>query len=200
MLAPAETTRGSAVMVLKPLQETCIPREEVRSGTISAVDFAARLEQVVADPGTYADYGDPSRFFSLTYPTSGMKRLLTSLFGRLSDQALPGAENPVLRFQTSFGGGKTHGLIAAYHVGRGFRPGPEFFDSGFDESRPTRSGELSALNWDLSPGKSSRSPMPHARLPVPERSRRCWPVDRLWSSSMKLPSTYEPYRHQRPTK
>jgi hypothetical protein len=74
-----------------------------------------------------------------------MKRLLTSLFGRLSDQALPGAENPVLRFQTSFGGGKTHGLIAAYHVARGFRPGPEFFDSGFDESLIPTNTQVSAV-------------------------------------------------------
>jgi len=132
-------------MSLRPLQQTCVPRDDVRSGTVSAVDFAARLEQVVADPGAYADYGDPARFFSLTYPTSGMKRLLTGVFGRLSGQALPGAENPVLRFQTSFGGGKTHGLIAAYHVARGFRPGPEFFDPGLDESKIPADTQVSAV-------------------------------------------------------
>ena len=85
-------------MALKPLQETCVPREDVKSGTVSAVDFAARLEQVVADPGAYADYGDPARFFSLTYPTSGTKRLLTGVFGRLSAQALPGAMGATLLY------------------------------------------------------------------------------------------------------
>ncbi len=70
-------------MSLKPLQQTCVPRDDVRSGTVSAVDFAARLEQVVAAPDAYADYGDPVRFFSLTYPTSRMRRLLTGIFGRL---------------------------------------------------------------------------------------------------------------------
>ena len=118
---------------LQSILKTCQPREDVRAGQFAAADFAARLEQVVSDPGSYEDYGDPGRFFSITHPTGGMKRLLTGVFGRLSDQDVPGAENPVVRFQTSFGGGKTHGLIAAYHVARGFRPGADFFEAGFDE-------------------------------------------------------------------
>ena len=69
--------------VTKAAPTDLVPRDDVRSGTVSAVDFAARLEQVVADPDAYADYGDPVRFFSLTYPTSGMTRLLTGVFGRL---------------------------------------------------------------------------------------------------------------------
>ena len=117
---------------LKPIVQTCQPRKDVLAGHFAAADFAARLEQVVSDPEGYADYGDPAKFFALTYPTGGMKRLLTGVFGRLSAQDVPGAENPVVRFQTSFGGGKTHGLIAAYHVATGFRPAAEFFDDGFD--------------------------------------------------------------------
>jgi len=120
------------IVELKSIVKTCQPRKDVLGGHFAAADFAARLEQVVSDPAGYADYGDPSTFFALTYPTAGMKRLLTGIFGRLSAQDVPGAENPVVRFQTSFGGGKTHGLIAAYHVAKGFRPGPEFFDDGFD--------------------------------------------------------------------
>ncbi len=137
---------------LKPLIETCVPRDDVRSGNFAAVDFAARLEQVVTDPGSYADYGLPERFFSLTYPTNGMKRLLTGVFGRLSGQDVAGAENPVLRFQTSFGGGKTHGLIAAYHVARGYRPGPEFFDALFDEELlPADMGVSAVVGEQLDP-------------------------------------------------
>ena len=139
-------------MTLEPLHETCVPRADVKAGTVSAIDFAARLEQVVADPDTYADYGDPVRFFSLTHPTSGMKRLLTSVFGRLSEQDVPGAENPILRFQTSFGGGKTHGLIAAYHVARGYRPGSDFFDPGLDESLiPTDTQVAAVVGEQLDP-------------------------------------------------
>lgn len=93
-------------MSLKPLTQACTPRADVLAGQFAAADFAARLEQVVSDPKGYADYGDPTRFFALTYPTGGMKRLLTGVFGRLSGQDVPGAENPVVRFQTSFGGGK----------------------------------------------------------------------------------------------
>ena len=122
-------------MDLKPLILTCSPRPDVLSGAFGSVDFAAKLEQVVSDPSSYEDYGLGERFFSLSYPTAGMKRLMTGVFGRLSGQDVPGAENPVVRFQTSFGGGKTHGLIGLYHVANGYRPGPEFFDEGFDEAK-----------------------------------------------------------------
>jgi len=117
---------------LAPITQTCTPRADVLAGQFAAADFAARLEQVVSSPQDYEDYGDPERFFSLTYPTGGMKRLLTGVFGRLSGQDVPGAENPVVRFQTSFGGGKTHGLIATYHIANGHRPNAEFFDKVFD--------------------------------------------------------------------
>ena len=129
-------------MPLKLLPQTCTPRADVLAGQFAAADFAARLEQVVSDPAGYADYGDPVKFFALTYPTGGMKRLLTGVFGRLSGQDVPGAENPVVRFQTSFGGGKTHGLIAAYHVAKGFQPASEFFDAGF-------AGVISASHQEL---------------------------------------------------
>lgn len=132
-------------MSLKPLTQACTPRADVLAGQFAAADFAARLEQVVSDPTGYADYGDPARFFALTYPTGGMKRLLTGVFGRLSDQDVPGAENPVVRFQTSFGGGKTHGLIAAYHVAKGFRPAAEFFDNGFDVNQLPGDMRVAAL-------------------------------------------------------
>jgi hypothetical protein len=132
-------------MTLKPLIQTCTPRADVLAGQFAAADFAARLEQVVSDPAGYADYGDPARFFALTYPTGGMKRLLTGVFGRSSGQDVPGAENPVVRFQTSFGGGKTHGLIAAYHVATGYQPAVEFFDDGFDVTKLPADMRVAAL-------------------------------------------------------
>ena len=43
-----------------------------------------------------------------------------------------GAEHGVIRSETSFGGGKTHGLIAVYHLATGARPLNlgEFIDPG----------------------------------------------------------------------
>lgn len=132
-------------MTLQLLTKTCEPRKDVLDGQFGSVDFAAKLEQVVADPDSYEDYGKPDRFFALTHPTGGMKRLMTGVFGRLSGQNVPGAENPVVRFQTSFGGGKTHGLIGLYHVASGRRPGPAFFDEGFDEAKLPSDMQVAAV-------------------------------------------------------
>jgi predicted AAA+ superfamily ATPase len=52
------------------------------------------------------------------------------VFGRLSGAKVEGAEHGVVRSETSFGGGKTHGLIALYHLAKGARPSnlAEFID------------------------------------------------------------------------
>lgn len=111
-------------MALRPIIETCEPRDDVLRGGLTDAHFAAQLDSVVRNPAKYPVYGDPTSFFAVTHPTDGLKRLLTSTFGRLSGKAgqIEGAEHGVVRFQTSFGGGKTHGLIAAYHLANGARP------------------------------------------------------------------------------
>lgn len=115
---------------LRPIRETCTPREDVLRGGLSDDHFAAQLDQIVRDPGGYAAYGDPEQFFSVTYPTGGLKRLLESTFARLSGGKARDSEHGVMRFETSFGGGKTHGLIAVYHLANGARPDgiAEFLD------------------------------------------------------------------------
>jgi len=52
-------------------------------------------------------------------------------FGRLSGAKVQGAEHGLIRSETSFGGGKTHGLMAVYHLAAGARPSnmSEFVDS-----------------------------------------------------------------------
>ena len=110
--------------MLRSIVETCEPRADVLGGGLTDAHFAAQLDQVVRSPEKYPVYGDPTEFFAITFPTAGLRDLLSSTFGRLSGQAgrMPGAEHGVVRFQTSFGGGKTHGLIAAYHLAQGARP------------------------------------------------------------------------------
>lgn len=109
-------------MVLKPLRETCTARADVLAGGFSDNHFAAQLDKIVRDPGNYPVYGDPEQFFAITYPTSGLKALLTKVFGRVTGAKGTAGENGVLRSETSFGGGKTHGLTAVYHVAKGARP------------------------------------------------------------------------------
>ncbi len=95
--------------------ESCRPRPDVLAGTVSDADFAADLAQVVARKGT-DDYVDPNRFFANTYPTRGLKNLLTNVCRRLSGAG--GEAAAIFRLDTSYGGGKTHGLIALCHAAR----------------------------------------------------------------------------------
>ncbi|MFY1702988.1 ATP-binding protein [Micromonospora sp. WMMA1923] len=112
-----------AVSGLVSLRTVCRAREDVLTSGLADNHFAAQLDKVVRDPDHYPIYGDPDRFFAQTYPTSGLRTLLTKTFGRLTRANGPAGENGVLRPTTSFGGGKTHGLTAIYHVGKGARPG-----------------------------------------------------------------------------
>jgi predicted AAA+ superfamily ATPase len=92
------------------------------SGRLADSHFAAQLDQVVRNPDAYPIYGDPAEFFALTFPTAGLKRLLARTFGRLSRTNVEGTEHGVIRAETSFGGGKTHSLMAVYHLAKGARP------------------------------------------------------------------------------
>jgi len=73
--------------------------------------FAASLAEVVGGRAE-AVYQDPTTFFANTFPTAGLKSLLTEAFGRIAG----GSGAPVIRLETAFGGGKTHSLIALYHL------------------------------------------------------------------------------------
>ncbi|MFF4792958.1 ATP-binding protein [Streptomyces sp. NPDC001276] len=107
---------------LVPLRNVCVPREDVLQGGLADNHFAAQLDKVVRDADHYPVYGDANAFFAQTYPTSGLKTLLAKTFGRVTGAKGVAGENGVLRPTTSFGGGKTHGLTAVYHLAKGARP------------------------------------------------------------------------------
>ena len=81
------------------------------SGELRDEVFAASLAAVVGGTAE-AVYQDPAAFFANTFPTAGLKSLLSEAFGRIAGR--PAA--PVVRLETAFGGGKTHSLIALYHL------------------------------------------------------------------------------------
>lgn len=98
---------------MKSIFDLTQPRDEVLHGELSEDLFAARLQDVIC--GSADDiYQDPDRFFENTYPTAGLTTLMQEVVGRLTGSA-PG-KNPIIRLETSFGGGKTHNLIALYHA------------------------------------------------------------------------------------
>lgn len=107
---------------LASITTTCEPRDDVLGGHLSDQMFAANLDTIVRDRASYPVYGEPDEFFALTHPTRGLRRLLERTFGRLAGAKVAGAEHGVIRSQTAFGGGKTHGLIALYYLAEGARP------------------------------------------------------------------------------
>ena len=109
----AGTTAG-----LEGVIASCTPRGDVLSGGLMDKHFAAQLDQVIRRAPGYEAYSDADDFFALTFPTAGLRSLLAGTFARLSGNvhAVPNAEHAVYRYETSFGGGKTHGLIALWGI------------------------------------------------------------------------------------
>ena len=101
-------------MTLKPWREVIIPHEDVLDGNLQEAAFAADLTKVVLGVAP-PEYRDPVRFFERTVITEGMSLLLQSVLKRLSGK---GGE-PVVQLQTAFGGGKTHTMLAVFHVACG---------------------------------------------------------------------------------
>jgi predicted AAA+ superfamily ATPase len=96
---------------LRPWRDIIAPHPDVASGRYVQAEFAADLAQVLqgrAEP----EYQDPIEFYHRTYVTAGIKGLLRSALERLSGK---GGE-PVVQLKTSFGGGKTHSMLALYHL------------------------------------------------------------------------------------
>jgi uncharacterized protein len=98
-------------MSLKPWREVAVPHRDVLEGNLLEAEFAADLTKVVAGTAL-PEYQDPALFFERTYITEGMALLLDGLLKRLSGRG----GDPVVQLKTSFGGGKTHTMNAAYHV------------------------------------------------------------------------------------
>ena len=104
-------------MTLKPWREIAEPHSDVRSGNFVQAEFAADLSRVHAGSAG-EEYQDPVLFFQRTFITEGMRLLLDSVVKRLAGKG----GDPVIQLQTAFGGGKTHTMLAVYHLAKGSTP------------------------------------------------------------------------------
>ncbi len=102
---------------LKPWREVVTPHKDVASGRYQQAEFAADLWQVHLGEGT-DEYKNPVEFFRRTYLTESLRGMLVGAVQRLSGK---GAD-PVVQLQTNFGGGKTHSMLALYHLFSGIAP------------------------------------------------------------------------------
>lgn len=106
---PAQQRGASAN--LKPWREVIQPRHDVVQGSYQQAEFAADLQQV-HDGRAANEYGNPVSFFAHTYITPGLRTLLLNSMKRIGGKG----GDPVIQTKTGFGGGKTHSLIALYHL------------------------------------------------------------------------------------
>ncbi|MFF5230215.1 Swt1 family HEPN domain-containing protein [Dactylosporangium sp. NPDC000521] len=108
----AETAESTG---LKPWREVLRPHDDVATGNFQASEFAADLFKV-AQGAAANDYADPVQFFARTYLTEGLRDLVQRAVRRLrgDDNA-----SPVINLQTNFGGGKTHSMLALWHLAGG---------------------------------------------------------------------------------
>jgi predicted AAA+ superfamily ATPase len=105
------------IMPVKPWREVVTPHPDVAAGRYRQAEFAADLAQVLSGKAE-AEYQDPVEFFARTYLTEGMTLLLTSSLRRVA--GVNG--EPVFQIKTAFGGGKTHTMLALYHLLNGSAP------------------------------------------------------------------------------
>lgn len=97
---------------LKSVRDACTPRPEVLKGDLEDAIFAAEFGYVI--DGRAPDvYRKPIEFFRNTHPAQRLKKVVTTIFERLADPKEAGA---AVRLSTGFGGGKTHTLIALWHL------------------------------------------------------------------------------------
>src|SRR5699024_4482062 len=105
---------------LTPWHEVLKPHPDVSSGRFKESEFAANLWSVANRAGDAGpEYTDPVQFFRRTYLTEGLTDLLRQSAGRISGS---GNGAPVINLQTTFGGGKTHSMLAVWHLLGGVDP------------------------------------------------------------------------------
>jgi predicted AAA+ superfamily ATPase len=115
--AAGTAIEGTASTNLKPWREVVTPHKDVASGRYQQAEFAADLWQVHLGEGT-DEYKKPEEFFRRTYLTESLKQMLVGAVRRISGQG----GDPVVQLQTNFGGGKTHSMLALYHLFSGTKP------------------------------------------------------------------------------
>ena len=149
---------AAAAGALKPWREVITPHPDVASGRYQEAEFAADLWQVYLGEGS-DEYKNPVDFFRRTYITESLRRLLVRAAERL--QGTGG--DPVVQLQTNFGGGKTHSLLALYHLFSGKAPSElpgveEILAEAGVEKLPKKVNRVVLVGNRLSPGNPTTKP------------------------------------------
>ncbi|MYB35869.1 MAG: ATP-binding protein [Gammaproteobacteria bacterium] len=161
--APRALARGGVLtdvprQGLRPWREIVQPHPDVAAGRYRQAEFAADLSQVHRGTAD-VEYQDPVEFFARTYLTEGMRGLLVQALRRVGGH---GGE-PVIQLKTAFGGGKTHSLLALFHLLRGRVPparlrnvAPLLDEAGLRAVPPVRVAVI--VGTALNPARERRPP------------------------------------------
>ena len=153
----SQMVEGQPVRGLLPWREVITPHPDVASGNYQVAEFAADLSQVYRRIAS-SEYGDPHAFFRRTYLTNGLRHLLLGALRRLSEAG----GDPIVELQTNFGGGKTHSLLALYHLFSGVSTAdlvgiePLLQELGLQQAPQANRAVL--VGHALSPAKAERKP------------------------------------------
>jgi predicted AAA+ superfamily ATPase len=153
--AAATVLEGQSVAGLRSWREVVTPHPDVASGRYQQAEFAADLWQVYKGRAS-SEYGNPVEFFRRTFLAAGLKDLLVRAVRRLAGESA----DPVVELQTNFGGGKTHSMLALYHLFSGHQhkdfPGLEvvFEDAKCELAKNVR--RVVIVGTKISPGQPDK--------------------------------------------
>jgi hypothetical protein len=100
---------------LRPWTEIVRLHPDVEAGNTAVATYAIDLGALAAgDQNIPVCYRDAESFFRVTYPTSGLRRMLEDVLSRLAGKD----GDRVLQLRSPFGGGKSHTLAALYHAAK----------------------------------------------------------------------------------
>jgi predicted AAA+ superfamily ATPase len=153
----AQPLEGMPSANLKPWRQIVTPHRDVATGQYQQAEFAADLHQVWRDEAE-DEYGKPEEFFRRTFLTEGLRDLLLTATRRLRGEG----GDPVVQLQTNFGGGKTHSLIALYHLASGYEssklPGIDQMLAEAGLASPPEAKRVVLVGQMLDPGSARQKP------------------------------------------
>jgi hypothetical protein len=148
---------GKPAVGLRPWREIVTPHPDVASGRYQQAEFAADLWQVYLNEGS-EEYRNPVEFYRRTFITEGLQKLLANALQRLAGNG----GDPVVELQTNFGGGKTHSMLALWHlfagVPAGQLPGLETVTKLAGVSQPPKVKRAVLVGNRLSPADVHKKP------------------------------------------
>ncbi len=139
-------------------------REDLKSGELSLSIFTADIYDVIMGKAKPV-YQNPEEFFALTYPTFNIRELARDVIVRLAGKN----DKAVRQLELTYGGGKTHTLIALLHLVKdpGHLPElpsvKEFFEHAGMSPPKSRVAVISFDKLDVEKGMETFDPNGKAR-------------------------------------